>query len=159
MRSPISEKKRAVEIGPAPFARARIHVEGEERVPMRLGDVASGEPFDGDAVRQRVAALAPDRLALARGERGEKILEAPVAVVEPVELLVVAAQKALRVEGVEIVLLQERGVDRGGARLVPQRPQAGDQMASGSRDARAPFGTRRRGPVAGVNGTETCSFG
>ena len=34
----------AREIGPAPFARAGVHVEGEERVPDRLGQVGAGEP-------------------------------------------------------------------------------------------------------------------
>ena len=68
-------KERAGEIRPAPFARAGLHVEFEERVPRILGDVAAGQRVDGDAVRQRVAPLALDRLAMARIERGEEIVE------------------------------------------------------------------------------------
>src|SRR5262249_14289308 len=37
----------AVEVGPAPLARAGIHVKGEERIPMRLRDLAPAQPFDG----------------------------------------------------------------------------------------------------------------
>ncbi len=68
--------ERAREIGPAPFARAGLHVELEERVPHAFGEVRAGQPVDGDAVRQRVLALAADGLALARGERGQEGVEA-----------------------------------------------------------------------------------
>src|SRR5262245_37430050 len=53
------------QIGRAPFARAGVHVEGEEGVEMRLGDVAAHQPFDGDAALERLAALPPDGLPLA----------------------------------------------------------------------------------------------
>ena len=59
----------AGEIGAAPFARARMHVELEERVPMLWSNCRAGQPFDRDVAVQRVAPLALDRLALARGER------------------------------------------------------------------------------------------
>ena len=39
-------EERAGEVGPAPFARAGLHVEGEERIPGRLGQVGAGEPMD-----------------------------------------------------------------------------------------------------------------
>ncbi len=55
MLSPISAEEFAGQIGPAPFARAGLHVEGEERVPGILGDVAAGEGVDGDAIGQRLA--------------------------------------------------------------------------------------------------------
>ncbi len=54
-----------VEIGRAPFAPAGVHVELEEGVPVRLGEVAAGDPFDLDAGFACRLALAPDRLALA----------------------------------------------------------------------------------------------
>ena len=55
----------AGEIGAAPFARAGLHVEREESVPDLLSQIGAGETVDSDAVRQRVAPLAADRLALA----------------------------------------------------------------------------------------------
>ena len=84
----------AVEVGPAPFAAAGVHVEGEELVPGAFGQVAAGQPVDRDAVGQRLAALLLQRLALARGERGEEIVVADIALVEEMELLVGAAQEA-----------------------------------------------------------------
>src|SRR5690606_12479250 len=75
-----------VEIGAAPFARACLHVEGEEGVPDRLGQVGSGQPVHAYALWQRVAPLAPDRLALARSKRLEEVVETAVAGIRPVEL-------------------------------------------------------------------------
>ena len=56
------------EIGRAPFARPRVHVEGKEGVEMRLGESAPRHPFDVDAVAKCFAALFADRLPLARVE-------------------------------------------------------------------------------------------
>ena len=47
---------------------------------MRRRHVGAGQPFDGQAVAQRLAPLALDRLALARGQRGQKIVEIAIAV-------------------------------------------------------------------------------
>src|SRR5688500_12793931 len=71
---PLTEQRKeaAVEVGAAPLSRPRIHIEGEEIVPMRLGNVAAAQPFDGDAALQRVAAFLAERLALSGGKRGEK---------------------------------------------------------------------------------------
>ena len=89
----------ACQIGPAPFARAGIHVEGEEGVPRGFGEVGAGEPHDLDAVRERVAPLAPDDLALARCERARGN---PRSVAKPrilpVELLVGAQEEAALAE-------------------------------------------------------------
>ena len=38
----------ARQIGAAPFARAGLHVEGEEGIPRVFVDVAAGQPVDGD---------------------------------------------------------------------------------------------------------------
>ena len=84
----------AVEIGPAPFARAGVHVEVEEGVPGVLGDVAAGQVDDLQSAGQRVAAFAADRLALARGERVEEVVEVAIALVDEVELAVGARQVA-----------------------------------------------------------------
>ena len=78
----------AREVGPAPFARAGLHVEIEKRVPDLFGEIAAGQPVHGDAVRQRVVALAADGLALACGERGKKIVETGEAAIVPVKLLI-----------------------------------------------------------------------
>jgi hypothetical protein len=54
------------EIGRAPFARAGVHVEREERIPMGLGEVTPGHPFDLYSIGERVAPLLPNRLPFAR---------------------------------------------------------------------------------------------
>src|ERR1019366_6709890 len=58
----------AGEVGPVPFARACVDVEGEKRVPDRLGEIGAGEPGHLDAGRKRLLALAADGLALAGRE-------------------------------------------------------------------------------------------
>src|SRR3990172_4874620 len=58
-------KELAIEIGAPPFPRAGVHVESEEGVPMRLGEIASRHPFDVDAGAKRLAALFADGFALA----------------------------------------------------------------------------------------------
>src|SRR5215212_6574207 len=88
-------EKGAVEVRPAPFARAGIHVESEEGVPVRLGDIAPGHPLDRDAIAKRIAPLAADGLSLARGESGQKIVERRIGLVEPMELLAAAGEEAL----------------------------------------------------------------
>jgi hypothetical protein len=50
-------------------------------------------------------------LALAGGEGTQKILERPVALVEPVELLVVAQQEAGVAEGSGVSVRQEGGMN------------------------------------------------
>ena len=103
----------AGEIGPAPFARAGVHVEVEEGVPDVFGEIAAGEPVRADAFRrQRVLALAADGLALARGEADEEIVEAVVARVLPVELLVGALQEAALAERAPFGFGQEGDVGR-----------------------------------------------
>src|SRR5690554_460150 len=47
----------AVEIRPAPLARAGVHVEVEEGVPVFLVDVAAGQVLDGEAWAKRLGAL------------------------------------------------------------------------------------------------------
>ena len=91
-------KEFAGEIGPAPFARAGFHVEGEEGVPDALRQVVAGEPVDLDAGAQRFLALPPDRLAFARGKRREEIVEGRVAAILPMELLVGALQEVVPAE-------------------------------------------------------------
>ena len=109
---------------------------------------------------QRVAPLAPDGLALARRRAPpRKCVEGRVAGVLPVELLVGALQEAVLAEELPFGLGQEGDVDRGG--LVPpaELDQAGGEAGAHLRRRAGPGRTSRRRPVAGVNGTETCSFG
>ena len=119
-----------------------------------------GDPFDRDRRGQRVPALPADGLALARGEGGEEVVEGAVALVEPVELLVVRAQEAVarrgprpRASGRNVAWIEEA------PGLVAQGPQPGDQVPAGAPSTRRPSATSSRGPVTGVNGTETWSFG
>ncbi len=100
----------AVEVGPAPLARSRIHVEREERVPVGFRDLASAQPHDLKARAQCFLALLAHRLALAGCERAQEIVEALVAVVGPVELLIGALQVAQHAEPLPLRRGQERRV-------------------------------------------------
>ena len=122
---------------------------------MRLGHLAPGQ--DSMTRPERVAALAPDRLAPARGEGRQEIVEAGVAVVEPMELLVVAVEQPVLAERLPSALGRK-------VRWIDEAPSSRGAPASG--DERRPRGAavglwrnRSRGPVTGVNGTETWSFG
>ena len=53
------------QIGRAPFARAGIHVEGEESVPVGLGEIGARHPLDLDPAFDRPLALAANGLPLA----------------------------------------------------------------------------------------------
>ena len=61
-----------VEIGAPPFSAAGVHVEGEELIPDRFGQILAGQPVDRNAVFQRRPALLLQRLALAGSQRFEK---------------------------------------------------------------------------------------
>src|SRR5215467_6308624 len=78
----------ASEIRAAPFAGPGLHVELEKRIPYCFGEIASGEPVHVDPVGERIVAFAANRLALARGERAQKILETAEAAIFPVKLLI-----------------------------------------------------------------------
>ena len=83
-----------VEVRPAPLARAGVHVKVEKGIPMLLADVGPHHVLDCDAGGKCLRALFAHRLALARGERREEVVERAVALVMPMELLVRALQKA-----------------------------------------------------------------
>ena len=126
---------------------------------MRLGEVAPRHPFDLDPAAERLAALLPDRFPLARGERLQEIVEAPIALVVPVELLVGPLEQADVAGKLPFLAGEEGDVQRGDAEPVGDlhgRLQQ-DGLALAARRRRA--GTSRRLPVTGVKGTETCSFG
>ena len=84
----------ARQIGLAPFAPAGVHVEFEEHVPMRFGDVASGQPIEFDAALANSGALLAQILALRRRQFAEEFIEAAIAAILPVKLLVGAQQIA-----------------------------------------------------------------
>src|SRR5579885_3216357 len=85
---PDEGKEFAGQVGTPPLARAGLHVECEEGVPRGFGKVRPAEPRHVDAGRKRVAAFAPDGLALARRTRGVEIVEGRKAGIVPMELLV-----------------------------------------------------------------------
>ena len=144
-------EERAVEIGPAPFARAGIRVELVERIPMGRGQVGPGDVLDGDALAQGVAALAPDRLALARGQGTEEILEPCIALVGPVKLLVDPLEHTDLPGLLPLALAHEGDMDRGGLGLRPEGTQSGDEgrgglvhiLPRGDQEARAGDGRER----------------
>src|SRR5437660_3205002 len=74
-RSAHMRKECAAEIGVPPFARAGIHVEEKQRVPMGFGDAAASQKLDRDATGERRLAFAADHLSLARRETGQKGVE------------------------------------------------------------------------------------
>ena len=85
---------------------------------MRFGEVAPGHPFDLDPAAKRLAPFLADRLALARGERGEEIVEAAIAVVPPVELLVGPLEEAELAGKLPFLAREEGDVQRGDAEPV-----------------------------------------
>ena len=105
--------ERAGEVGAAPFARTGLHVEVEEGVPGVFGDVPAGQRVDRDALDgQRLAPFALDRLAVARVQGGEKIVEAMVALIVPVELLVGPLQKTVFGQKLPFAFAGKGDVDR-----------------------------------------------
>jgi hypothetical protein len=82
---------------------------------MRLGQVAPGDPFDLYPAFKRRASLAPDRLALAGSERAQEVLEAGIALILPVELLVGAFKQAQLAGKLPFLAREEGEVQRGHA--------------------------------------------
>ena len=118
---------------------------------MRLGEVASRDPFDGDTVEKRLAALFSDGLPLARGERAEEIVEGRIAFVPPVELLVGSLQVADLARKLPFLARGKGDVQRGDAepvgdldrRLQQERFMRGLVLAG--TNEQAPAGDRREG--------------
>ena len=91
-------------------------------------------------------------LRLREDERGQEIVEAGIALVEPVELLVVALQQPVLAERVPIGLGQEgEWIDEAPIFSRSARKPATSAARAVSRSACGE--TRSRGPVTGVNGT------
>src|ERR1700722_17098567 len=72
-----------------------MHIKLEEGVPVLGSNRRAGQQLDRDVAVERVAPLAFDRLALARSQRAQEIVEGRVAVAEEMELLAIADQKAI----------------------------------------------------------------
>ncbi len=122
----------------APLAVAGVGVELEERIPVRFRDGRAGDPLDRDAAAQGLAALLAHRLALARGELAEEIVELRVALVVPVELLIGALQEALRPQRRPLVLGQEGEVQRGDAEALRDLDRRGREQPLALVRIRAP---------------------
>ena len=145
----------ARQIGPAPFARAGVHVEREEGVPDLLGQVGAGQPVQTDAGADGLLALAADGLAFPGIKRGEEILERGVARVLPVELLVGALEVATRAEQVPFLLGQEGHVRRGeavrlgdlGQRVAQRAAHALRRCAGAGEETRAGHRGERNGDL------------
>ena len=115
-------------------------------IPHVLGEVAAGEPLHVDAVLERFLALAADGLALARRERAEEIVEAAIAGVLPVELLVGALQESELAEEAVFVFGRESDVHAGRAVDAAKLDEPADQSLA--RIARVPAGPHQQ-PAAG----------
>ncbi len=100
------------EVRPAPFARSGLDIEREENVPNAFGQIRTGQPLHLDAVFERLAPLALDRLALARRERAEEIVERRVVRILPMELLVGALEEAEFAEQTLLAFRRERDMHR-----------------------------------------------
>src|SRR5208283_4592285 len=84
----------ARQVRPSPFAGPRVDVKGEEGVPVPLRNVGPGQELDRQIRAERHPPLALDRLALARGERVEEIVKIAITLVDEMELLPRAQEKA-----------------------------------------------------------------
>ena len=112
-----------------------------------------------DAGRERFLALAADGLALARGERGQEIVEAGVAGIVPMELLVGALQEAALAEQRAIPASVRKVTCADDSSFVVVISTSASASAPRTACASGPGRASRRGPVTGVNGTATCSLG
>ena len=103
------------------------------------------------------AALLADGLAPAVLERGQEVVEIPIAAIVPVVLYALALEQPGRAELVPLVFAAEGHVQRRHAELLGRAHQAVRE-----RDARRAALTRpdqQARPGTGVNGTATLSFG
>ncbi len=79
---------------------------------MRLGERRAGNVLDGDAGAKRFAALFLQRLALARRQGGEEIVEVCISRIQPMELLIGAPQKVRAAMPVPLLLAQKSQMQR-----------------------------------------------
>ena len=61
---------------------------------MDFPDIGTGQKLDLDAIRQRLLALAPDHLTLARREIGQEVVEIRVTLIDEMKLLPGALQES-----------------------------------------------------------------
>ena len=83
--------------------------------PLRLADVGAFGQVEADALVAHAAALLAQVLAFARDHRGEKIVEAAVAPVAPVELGAVADMQALSAQQRDLLIRGEQHMPGRGA--------------------------------------------
>ena len=107
---------------------------------MALLDLAPRKRPDGEAGLRHGLPLLAYLLALARGEGREEVVEAAIALVEPVELNAGALQQPGLAHQVELVFGGEGDVQRGDAGLVAEPDAGGEQR----RLHRLRLGPRRR---------------
>lgn len=116
----------AVQIGPAPFSAAGVHVEFEKRIQRAS---ALGHMLDRKPAFKSVAPFLAHCFALARGQASQEVLEGLVALIVPVELLVGALQQARGPSPAPFPFRQKRDVQRRGAHPLRQLDAAGQQLA------------------------------
>ncbi len=104
----VEERFRQVGLAPALVGGGQIEV--VERLPVAGPQLGPGERPQADAGLGDLAALAADLLALARGEGGQKVLEAGVAGILPVVLNAEPAEEPGRGEALPLVALGEGDV-------------------------------------------------
>ena len=137
-----SSKKRAGQVGRAPFAAAGVLIEAPEGVPVLRARSAS--PVRARMVppkRLRDGALLADRLALARGEVGEEGVEIGVAAVLPVELLGGAVQQAHRLAPVRASSSVQKVTCSRGEAIVPRELISASDQRGAARRPRCPGGS------------------
>ena len=98
-------------------------------------------------------------LRLRDDQGGEEVVETAEAGIVPVELLVGALQEAAVAERAPLRLGHEGHMGRGSVAQFGELHQALRQRRPERFRRRRLARTRKRRPVAGVNGTATCSFG
>ena len=135
----------------APLALEGRAVEAVESRPVCGLDLRADQGFDAQAMGGDQAPLAPDFLALARGQIGQEMFEIGVTRVEPMVLAAEARQQAGGGADRLFVFAQEQAVPGREAVVVAQRDRGRDQARGGGRgvvvvaDQQAPPADRREG--------------
>src|ERR1700729_2567686 len=107
-----------------------MQVELEEGVPVLGSNRRASQRLNRDVAVQSVAPFAFDRLALARRQRREEVVEGRKAVAKEMKLLAIADQKAVFGQAFRVLDGREGDVDRRRLSLSAQLAERRDQRLS-----------------------------
>ena len=133
-------KKFPRQIGPAPFAAARVLIEAPEGIPVIRSDGVARQAADGAAKGLRRGPFLAQSLALAAGQSGQKIVIGCISIIVPVKLLAGARHQAQ--VGLGLILAAKGDVERGKP-ILPRQLRGLRQLAG----AQGPGHGRGRRPT------------